>query len=35
VGVSAAVLLALAAGTALWVRLDPLADTVAVYSNDK
>jgi len=35
VGVSAAVLLALAAGTALHVRLDPLADTVAVYSNDK
>ncbi|WP_295528005.1 M20/M25/M40 family metallo-hydrolase [Novosphingobium sp. Chol11] len=33
--VAAAVLLALAAGTAINVRLDPLADTVAVYSNDK
>jgi hypothetical protein len=34
-GFAAAVLLALASGVALWVRLDPLADTVPVYSNDK
>ena len=31
----AAVLLVIAAGVALWVRLDPLAPSVAVYSNDK
>ncbi len=30
-----AVLLVLALGMALWVRLDPLADTVAAYSSDK
>ena len=32
---SAAVLLGLALGMALWVRLDPVADTVAAYSSDK
>jgi MFS superfamily sulfate permease-like transporter len=31
----AAMLLVLAAGVALWVRLDPIALSVAVYSNDK
>jgi hypothetical protein len=31
----AAALLMLDAGTALWVRLDPIADTVPVYSADK
>jgi len=31
----AAMLLVLAAGVALWVRLDPIAPSVAVYSNDK
>lgn len=33
--VGAGMMVVLAAGTALNVRLDPLADTVAVYSNDK
>jgi hypothetical protein len=31
----AAAALALGAGVALWVRLDPIAPSVAVYSNDK
>ena len=31
---AAIVLSALAIGMALWIRLDPVADTIAVYSSD-